>query len=29
MTSTRALYTAPVPDWAGVDFFSPYAAAPL
>ena len=24
-----ALYTAPVPDWTGVDFYSPYAAAPL
>jgi hypothetical protein len=24
-----ALYTAPVADWTGVDFYSPYAAAPL
>jgi feruloyl esterase len=24
-----ALYTAPAPDWAGVDLFNPYAAAPL
>jgi feruloyl esterase len=28
-TSGPALYTAPAPDWAGVDFFNPYAAAPL
>ena len=28
-SSSAPLYTAAVPDWAGVDFFDPYAAAPL
>jgi hypothetical protein len=28
-TKGPALYSAPVPDWTGVDFFSPYAPAPL
>lgn len=28
-SSSAALYTAPVPDWAGVDFFNAYLAAPL
>ncbi|MEF7616985.1 tannase/feruloyl esterase family alpha/beta hydrolase [Aquincola sp. MAHUQ-54] len=28
-TRGAALYTTPTPDWAGIDFFSPYAAAPL
>lgn len=28
-TSGSPLYTAQSPDWAGVDFFDPYAAAPL
>lgn len=28
-TKGAALYTAPVPDWSGVDFYSPYVGAPL